>query len=224
VNDIKELLERAVRSVEAAPTAEIVEADLQRGRAALARRRRTIRLGATAVAAAVVLAGAIVASNLGGAPGTIQVTGTPGNGTTHSSGPRPGTPVRLVAYHGDQLDGFVVNQVPDGWYLQGSNAFRLTLAPEGDTTSPDDFEGKLVVMLLSSSAPQKLPEGDPVEVGGHDGVVSHGPPADTLTYDDGAGHLVQVQAWSSALGWTDQQLVAFAEGVQVTAGAQAGVG
>jgi hypothetical protein len=134
-----------------------------------------------------------------------------------------GTPVRLVAYHGDQPEGFTVAQVPEGWFLQGTNAFSLTVAPKGDTTSPDAFEGKLVVMLLSSSAPQRLPEGDPVSVGGQDGVVAHGP-ADVLTYKDDAGHFVQVQAWRSALHWTNDQLVSFAEGVQVTADAQPGVG
>ena len=118
----------------------------------------------------------------------------------------------------------MVDQVPQGWFLQGSNAFRLTIAPQGDTTSPDAFEGKLVVMLLSSSAPQKLPHGDPVEVNGNDGVVAQGPPAATLTYQDEAGHFVQIQAWQSALGWTDEQLVSFAEGVHVTSDAQAGVG
>jgi hypothetical protein len=100
----------------------------------------------------------------------------------------------------------------------------LTIAPQGDTTSSDDFVGKLVVMLLSSSAPQKLPEGEPVKVGKQDGVVAHGPPADTLTYEDDAGHFIQIQAWSSALSWTNEQLVHFAEGVTVTANAQAGVG
>jgi hypothetical protein len=61
-------------------------------------------------------------------------------------------------------------------------------------------------------------------VGGNAGVISSGPPADTLTYQDDAGHFVQVQAWTSALHWTNDQLVSFAEGVQVTAQAQPGVG
>ena len=227
MNDIRDLLERASRSAESAPTPDVVEADLRRGRVALARRRRSraIRSGSIAVVATVVLAGAALAvSNRGGSPGATRPTHRTGTRATHGTAPQPAMPVRLVAYHGGQLDGFVVDRVPDGWYLQGSNAFRLTIAPEGDTTSADDFEGKLVVMLLSSSAPQQLPAGDPVQVGGHDGVVSPGPPADTLTYDDGAGHLVQIQAWTTPLGWTDQQLVAFAEGVRVTAAAQAGVG
>jgi hypothetical protein len=79
-------------------------------------------------------------------------------------------------------------------------------------------------MLLSSSAPQRLPEGEPVRVGEYDGVVIHSPEADTLTYGDGTGQLIQVQAWRSPLPWTNEQLTRFAEGVQVTADAQAGVG
>jgi hypothetical protein len=114
-------------------------------------------------------------------------------------------------------------RIPEGWFLQGSNPFSLTIAPQGDASSPDAFEGKLVVMLLSSSAPQKLPQGDPVKVGNHDGVIEHGE-ADVLTYEDGAGHFVQIEAWHEALGWTDEQLTSFAEGVRVTANAQAGVG
>ncbi len=225
MNEIKDALERTGRSAEVAPSNETVEADLERGRVALARRRRgrTIGWGIAGITALVVAAAAIVAGNLGGTPDETRSSAAPRTGGP-ASAPAHGSSVRLVAYNGDQLEGFVVDQVPEGWFLQGSNAFRLTVAPQGDTTSPDDFEGKLVVMLLSSSAPQHLPQGDPVKVGGNDGVVSHQGPADTLTYADDAGHFVQIQAWSSALGWTNEELAAFAEGVQVTSDAQPGVG
>jgi hypothetical protein len=218
MSDIKELLDQTARSVEVTPSAETVEADLRRGRAALARGRRVraIRFSIAGAVAAALVGTTIVAGNLGRTGPRIDAN--------QGSGPARGTPVRLVAYHGEQLDGFIVDQVPKGWYLQGSNTFRLTIAPQGDTTSPDDFVGKLVVMLLSSSAPQKLPEGEPVKVGEMDGVVEHGPPADTLTYEDDAGHFVQIQAWSSTLSWTDEQLASFAEGVQVTSDAQAPLG
>src|SRR6266542_3605059 len=206
MSDIKELLDRTARSVEVTPSAEMVEADLRRGRAALARRRhgRVIRFS--------------VAGNLGGTDGNTGPAPSSRIGT--NTGTDRSTPVRLVAYHGEQLDGFIVDQVPQGWYLQGSNTFRLTVAPQGDTTSPDDFVGKLVVMLVSSSAPQELPKGEPVKVGEFDGVVTD----DTLTYEDDAGHLVQIQALQTALGWTNEQLASFAEGVQVTSHAQPGVG
>ena len=223
MSDIEELLDRTARSVDVTPRAEIVEADLRRGRAALARRRRgrAVWFPVAGIAVVAALVGAtVVAGDLGGTTETIG----PKVGPTQGPAPDNGTTVRLVAYHGEQLEGFTVDQVPEGWYLQGSNSFRLTIAPQGDATSPDDFVGKLVVMLLSSSAPQKLPDGQPVKVGEHDGVVSPGPPADTLTYEDGAGNLVQIQAWRSSLGWTNEQLADFAEGVQVTSDAQAGVG
>ena len=228
MNDINDVLEQTGRSVEGAPSDETVEGDLERGRTALARRRRerTIRWGVAGIAAVVLVTGtALVAGNLGGTPDATQSTAAP-RGGGHATAPAPahGSSVRLVAYNGEQLEGFVVDQVPEGWFLQGSNSFRLTIAPQGDATSPDDFEGKLVVMLLSSDAPQKLPKGNPVEVNGNDGVVSPGPPADTLTYKDDAGHFVQIQAWRSALGWTDEQLASFAEGVHVTSDAQPGVG
>jgi len=240
VNDIEELIQEAARPAEAPPSDGTVEADLRRGRAALARRRRgrTLGWGIAGLAAVLVTGTAIVASNQSHAPVATQTSAAAPSGShatglgtptgaptgTRPTAPAKGGSVRLVAYHGDQLDGFVVDQIPQGWFLQGSNPFSLTVAPDGDTSSPDGFEGKLVVMLLSKSAPQRLPNGTPVQVDGHDGVISHGPPADLLTYEDGAGHFVQVQAWTSALHWTDEQLISFAEGVHVTADAQPGVG
>jgi hypothetical protein len=227
MSDIEELLDRTARSVDVTPSADTVEADLRRGRAALARRRRdrAIRFSVAGMVAAALLVGTtIVAGNLGG---TDENTGPPSGpriDANESSGPALGRSIRLVAYHGDQLEGFIVDQVPEGWYLQGSNTFRLTVAPQGDTTSPDAFIGKLVVMLLSSSVPAELPNGEPVKVGPYDGVVTHDEVADTLTYQDGAGHFVQIQAWRTPLEWTNEQLASFAEGVQVTSDAQAGVG
>lgn len=114
--------------------------------------------------------------------------------------------------------------MPEGWFLQGSSPFSLTIAPEGDDTHPDDFVGKLVVMLLSRDAKQELPRGEPVEVGDEDGVVSRtGGPGAVLTYEDGEGHFVQVQS-PKVLGWTNDQLARFAEGVEVTVNARQGQG
>jgi hypothetical protein len=227
MSDIKELLDRTARSIGVTPSEGTVEADLRRGRAALARRRRgrAIRLSVAGTVAAGALVGTtIVAGHQAGTDETNGPVTSPRIGVNQGSGPDRGTPVSLVAYDGDQLDGFIVDQVPEGWYLQGSRAFSLTVAPQGDTTSPDDFVGKLVVMLLSSSVQQELPNGEPVKVGEYDGVVTHTPEADTLTYKDNAGHFVQIQAWADALGWTNEQLAHFAEGVQATSHAQPGVG
>jgi hypothetical protein len=225
MTDIVQLLTTAAASADAPPTQETVEADVRRGRAALSQRRRRRVVQGVVVAAPIVAVALVGAGIVIGGQGDGGSAPASGSNVDQIHGPAKGAPVRLVAYEGEQLQGFVVDQVPEGWYLQGSNPFSLTIAPVGDTTSPDGFEGKLVVMLQSSSVAHRLPRGgDQVTVGGNDGVISHGPPADTLTFDDGNGHIVQVQAWTSALGWTDEQLVAFAEGVQVTADAQAGVG
>jgi hypothetical protein len=188
------------------------------------RRRRGPRRGVSVLSlTAVAVAAAIGAIIVAGDPAATHETigRDPSTKVDHSHpGPSRAPQVRLVAYTGEQLQGFVVHQIPQGWYLQGSNAFRLTLAPRGDTTSADAFVGKLVVMLLSRDAAQRLPEGAPIRVGEHDGVIEHSDDVDTLTYRDDAGHFVQIEAWRARLKWTDQQLASFAENVQVTAEAQ----
>jgi hypothetical protein len=210
MSDIKELLEQAVGSISPAPSEETVEADVRRGRAAVvrARRRRMIRSSVMGAAAATVLVGALIAA------GSYE--------SDRPDGPRRVQPsgVQLVAYDGEQLDGFIVDRVPEGWFLQGSSPYALTVAPEGDNTHPDNFIGKLVVMLFSRDMNQKLPTGEPVEVGENDGVIADtGGDITTLFYIDGEGHYLQIQL-PDELGWTNEQLVRFAEGVQVTADAK----
>jgi hypothetical protein len=214
MTEIRELLDRTARSADVTPSIETVEADVERGRAALAsaRRRRAIRIAGAGVVATCALAGAVA-------------IGLP-DGTDDAGGPS-GAPagVQLVAYTGDQLDGFIVDQAPDGWFLQGSSRYSLTIAPDGDSSHPADYVGKLVVFLLSRSAKQELPAGEPVEVGGRDAVISRdgGGGVATLTYEDPDGRFVQIQA-PNVLGWTSDELAQFAEGVEVTADAKAGVG
>lgn len=117
--------------------------------------------------------------------------------------------------------------MPDGWYIQdpAHPRFSLAIAPKGDTSHPDAYVGKLVVFLLSSSAPQQIPaDGDPVTVNGQPGAVTHDNAADTLTYAYPDGRYVQVQAWPDALHWSNERLVQFAEGVDVTSDAEPGIG
>lgn len=229
MTDIKDILEQATRSQAAPPTADTVEADVRRGRAALARlqRRRKVRRSVIGVAAASALVvGAVAIGNLGDDPGDSPPAAHNGPTTDKVASPNTVTQVDLVSYDGRQLDGFVVDRAPEGWYLQGSNSQALTIAPEGTSnTEPLSFNGKLVVMLLSSHAPAKLPQGEPVTVGGERGTVNRhaGAETTTLTYDDGEGHLVQVQS-PKVLGWSNEQLAKFAEGVEVTADAKAGLG
>jgi hypothetical protein len=213
VSDIRELLEHAVSALDATPPEETVEADVLRGRTALARsrRRRMIRSSVIGAAAVTIMIGGVIAA------GSYQ------NESPDRSSRTPldtSSQVELVAYSGEQLDGFIVDRVPEGWFLQGSSPFALTVAPEGDTTHPDNFMGKLVVMLFSKDAKQELPKGDLVDVGGNKGVVTQtGDGVTTLSYEDGEGHFVQIQS-PDVLGWTNEQLASFAEGVTVTADAQ----
>jgi len=217
MSDIKELFEHAVSAMDVKTSEETVEADVHRGRAALARsrRRRTIRSSVIGAAAVTIMIGGVIAA------------GSNQSESPDRSSRRPlqePSRVQLVAYDGEQLDGFIVDRIPDGWYLQGSSPWALTIAPEGDDTHPDNFMGKLVVMLLSQDAKQELPKGELVKVGDNEGVISHtGADTTTLTYGDGEGHFVQIQS-PVILGWTNEQLVSFAEGVHVTADAKQGRG
>ncbi|GAA2107238.1 hypothetical protein [Streptomyces synnematoformans] len=230
MSDIERLLADAARSTEVGPSAETIEADVQRGRAGLARKRRT-RLIASSVGATLaagVLAGsalvwtdAVDTDPAGPADaGRDRVTGPaqPGDSPTRQS-----TGVSLVAWSGEQPDGFIVDKVPDGWFVQGSNEFSLTIAPDGDTTHPDNFVGKLVVTVYSKSEQKKLPDdGTPVQVGEWPGVVTHRDQA-VLHYQDDNGNWVHIQA-PARLGWSDRQLADFGETVAVTDAAKPGIG
>jgi hypothetical protein len=207
-----------------APSDDTVRRDLARGRGAS--RRRALRVGTAGLTlAAVVGVGTAIAVNAERAPAPGPSLAAPSAGAT---GATDGTPdasaegVRLVAYAGEQEPGFVVAKVPAGFVLEGATSYNLNVARADDHSGLDVFEDKLVVMLESQSVTGE-PEGAPVEVGEHDGwlrTVEGG--TQILTYDDGENRVV-VQAWKS-LGLSDQQVIEFAEGVTVTAEAQAGVG
>jgi hypothetical protein len=138
------------------------------------------------------------------------------SGASHSS-----EQIRLVAFHGAQLPGFTVAEVPEGYVLQGATAYSLDIAQPSDNTSLDSFTGKLVVMLQSHDVKMDT-NGTPVTVNGHQGYLREGPPATTLEYTDGT-HDIVVQSWQN-IALTDDQLVQFASGVTVTAEAKAGYG
>jgi len=224
--DIERLLDQTARSAEATPSPEVVEADVRRARSALLQRRRR-RAVWTSVASTVAVAAVIGAAVVIGAD---RDAGTPTAqpNATQSQGQAPGDDgVDLVTYNGEQPPGFIVNLVPEGWYIQKPDhgAYSLAIARDGDTSSPDAFVGKLVVGLLSSDASVPT-HGEPVDINGREGVIS---PSDggvtTLTFPYQDGRYVQIQAWSMAdLGWSNDQLVRFAEGITVTSSAQAGVG
>jgi hypothetical protein len=200
-----------------APGEDVVAGDLARASTAQARRRRT----------AGAVAGVGLTLALGGGLGIAAVVGS--EDTTAPPVTRPADPgekeattIDLVAYEGEQPEGFEVAVVPEGFFAQGSDPYVFTVAREGDTSDPLGFEDKLVVMLESKSKAPGDIEGDPVTVGGKPGGIRSSPEAVTLEYQDGDFDVV-VQMWRS-VGLTDDQLIEFAKGVTVTDDAQAGVG
>lgn len=126
----------------AGPSEATVAADLARGSTALARRRRTRAAGA----------GVGLTLALGVGLGIAVVAQPDDDAAPPAAGPSSTAPgVALVAWEGDQPAGFVVEQVPDGYFVQGSDPWLFTVAPEGDTTHPAAFEDKLVVTLETAS-------------------------------------------------------------------------
>ena len=180
---------------------DVVRRDMARGRAAL--RRRRFRRGVTGLGATAVAAVVVVATISG------QQAGDTGGGG-----------LDLIAYDGAQLPGFTVGKVPEGFVLQGANEYSLAIARPADHTEINDYQDKLVVMLQSTSMTE-LPDGKSVEVDGRPATIYKGDPtAAQLYYSDGAGHDIVIQSWSG-LGLTDAELVEFASSVTVTSNAEA---
>lgn len=215
-----DLLHRLARLDGTAVTSESdIAGDLTRAHAALARRRRT----------RAAVAGAGLTLGVGAAFGVVAVIGNDETARPPAAGAGGHAPghahqsLRLVDYTGAQPDGFELAKVPEGYVVQGSNAFVLTLAKPGDHSSFLAFDHKVVVMLASQDAPQRLGAGRDVTVNGTPGVLDGGPgETRNLKYfqDD---HLVDIQVWED-IELTDDQLVELAESITVTADVQAGLG
>lgn len=118
-----------------------VAADLRRGRRALGRRRavRMISTGALALAVGGVAIAAVTSPN--------------GSEVRHG--------LQLVDYHGDQVGGFTVAKVPEGFVLQGSHASVLDVSRPGDHSDLDDFRDKIVVTVESTRPADKAPARGP---------------------------------------------------------------
>jgi len=213
MNDVKDLLERALTDGHGPDPAQGAEpaADLARGRGLL-RRRRLMGLAGLAGGAAAVAAVAVPLSVGGGSGhgarlGAHQVTAG----------------IALVAYRGSQPAGYQVSEVPNGWVIQGGNAYALVLAPQGDkNTDINVFVGKLVVMLQSRDATGPGP-GTSQPVAGQPGRFQVQGDTEILTYKDQKGAWVVIQA-PTKLGWSAGRLAQFAAGVQVLHNAQQGRG
>jgi hypothetical protein len=225
MNDVKDLLERALADRTHPGLVVDPTADLARGRARL-RRRRTI---AAAGAAAVVLGVGFVpvALHNGSAPADRIQAGAPSSTAVEpkASGAESGTlpALSLVAYQGKQIPGYRVAQTPKGWEIQGGDAYALVIAPKGakdkDTSS---YVGKLVVMLQSKDA-SPPDTGKVLEVNGRPARLDVQGDTQILTYQAADERWMVIQA-PTVLGWTGTELAEFASGVEVLTNAQAGVG
>lgn len=125
--------------------------------------------------------------------------------------------MQLAAYQGQQPSGYEVAALPAGWEVQGATPSHMTIAPEGlSDQDPSNFVGKLIVMLRSVDD-FGTPAGDPVPVGDGTGYLNPGDIGAVLTFEQG-GNDLQVQVPPS-LGWSVDDIVEFALGVQVTSDA-----
>jgi hypothetical protein len=233
MNDITDLFNRVATSADADPSLETVDGDVTRGRVALQRdhRRRTIRRSMTAtstIAAAAIVA--VVIAQVGGSSHKPAVTGGKTNHHVISASHHATKPavhkikrIKLVAYHGKQLTGFTVDSLPNGWYLGAVSQYALSInAADDHNTDPDVFYNKLTVLLASQDEQTFPKHGNHVTVDGQPGIIWDDGGVQ-LGYSDGNGHRIVIQV-PSALHWTNAQIVAFAQGVHVTADALAGVG
>ncbi len=221
MNDVKDLLERALADGHGPAPDQPVDAagDLARGRGLLRRRRLAGLAGTvTAVAVVAIVPWATHAASSGPAAGPQAAPTLRSSGTA-----RPAGPIALIAYDGEQAPGYQVAEVPSGWVVQGGNAYALVIAPQNDTDkSIDSFLGKLVVMLQSRDAGAPT-QGTSQPVAGRPGRFDVQGDTQILTFQ-GADHgWVVVQAPTS-LGWDSARLAQFAAGVQVLGNAQPGRG
>ncbi|MDX6255853.1 MAG: hypothetical protein QOJ11_2187 [Frankiales bacterium] len=204
MTDLDTLLSEAAHPDWAPVPDSLVDADLARGRRAFLHRRMR-RTGTRSALAAVVAVGAFAAAQ-------------PHGGHSGASA------IRLVDYTGTQPAGYTVDSVPAGWEIQGVSNYDLAIAPVGFADQRiDNFEGKLVVMLLSKDATPPT-TGTAVDIGvPGTGRINHANPEPILDFQDAAGHWVEIQV-PVALHWSDAQVTDFGNAVHVNPTAQAGLG
>lgn len=205
----------------AEPTPETVAADLARGRRALRRRRATQAAAGSAFTVAAVAAAFAFATAGPAAPPAVEA-----KATTPAAAP---VTFQLVDYRGKQAETFTVDKVPAGWEVQGVTAASLTVARPGIADqNPDSYVNKVGVFLQSRDEHGKLPgPATRVTVGDKEGFFVQRPGTDgdgvTLFIKQPNGVNLEIQVWDG-VGWTRDQIVAFAEGVRVSPDAQQGVG
>lgn len=171
--DLQSRLQHFGGPIEAA-SAEIIAADVARGRRA-ARRRRTFQ---TAAVSAFGVAAIVAAISVTGA-----VTGTPAVPSVAES---TAGGVKLVDYVGAQPKYFTIDKVPAGFFVQNDDEGGLTIAPDAAKNPPPDVDpskapiydprdlgGKIGIYLEPTWYREGNDDGEKVSVGGHQAVI-HG--------------------------------------------------
>ena len=217
MTDLRDVLDSAAGDT-ASPTPDVVADDVRRGRRALLRQRYARTGAGLLLTGAAVAAGLVVIPQLGDEPAQTQVA-IPGAGGSGASA-QPAA-VALVPFdQGPTPKPISPGLVPEGWSVSG-NEYALVIAPAGNTTSPDDFQGKLVVMLSPDQT--AAPGATSIDVAGTPGTVSVEHGTQILVYTPDGHRQVVVQA-PAALGWDGATLARFAAAVTVSGDAQAGRG
>ncbi|WP_320069488.1 hypothetical protein [Micromonospora sp. RTGN7] len=205
-----------------APSAATLTADLERGHSAL-RRHRLAQVGGAGLLAAVLAAVLVVpgvrtggvSTNIAGPP---AATGTAADEMTSRS------PARLVAYTGAQPHGFTVDEVPEGWEVQGSDESAFMLAPKGIADQdPASFVGKIGITLE-----KRVPDVTTKKVTVNDkpallATMAGNDRPGTVFIAQPSGAYLVIQVWKT-LNWGEQELVRFAGGVHVGKDARPMVG
>lgn len=217
MTDLRDILDSATGE-HAAPTPDVVRDDLARGRRALVR-RRWVRTSAVAVGAAAAVAAAVVT------PGIGSIVGGDSKDAVQVAAPATNPGVPLVPFDGGATPKPISpGVVPQGWTVSG-NEFALVISAPGDTTSPDDYRGKLVVYVDQDNVPdESLPRTHEVAVGDRTGYAIRADKAALQVWvPQPDGTALRAQA-PPALGWDEATLGTFLGSVTVSAAAQAGVG
>ncbi|MGC4803973.1 hypothetical protein [Micromonospora sp. DT233] len=197
----------------AAPSAATLSADLERGRRAL-RRHRFAQVGGAGLLAAA-LAAVLIVPGVRTDGVSPDIAGPPAATGTQAGGASQMSPVRLVAYTGEQPVGFVVDEVPEGWEVQGSDESAFMLAPKGIADQdPDSFVGKIGIVLQ-----RRMPDvpTKKVTVNGEPALLATMAGNDrpgTLFIAQPSGAYLVIQVWKT-LNWGASEIVRFAEGVHV---------
>ena len=219
MTDLRDVLDSAAGDA-ASPSPDVVADDVRRGRRALLRQRYARTGAGLLLTGAAVAAGIVVIPQLGTEPAQTKVAvAAPGAGGADASAPPAA--VALVPFdQGARPKPISPGLVPAGWSVTG-NEYALVIAPAGNTTSPDDFQGKLVVMLSPDQT--AAPGATRIDVAGDPGTVSVEHGTQILVYTPDGNRQVVVQA-PAALGWDGATLARFAAAVTVSGDAQTGRG